>query len=382
LLILPSYFLGLIVFGWGRQMLQVHSRIDGTLAYPGVVSEGSPYVGLMQDQTPTFFAFMRFMINQGDGSLALYGHVVDWINALSLAAIVVCFAAAILIVRRDARFSPVSVASLASLCIAGMLPLVRNIEVGNANIWVAAFVALHLLAVRISRDKTTDFLGGAALGVAFMIKPYLFLVLVFLFFSSLRKREFAVVLGVIAAGACGFGCSLLVPGIGLDTYRQFIFEVSRTVYFHGAYHEGLSDINLSLLKYVPTHMVGGVSALITGTFGVLAFIASKKGKCSETPWYFITLFPYPIMWEQHLMGIFPAFFFLFLEKEKLEQVVLCAMVATLMFFSCVIMTPLIPNILLFGLWLWNVWLSSSPQISREMIPLRKESGDRKNAIEG
>ena len=86
--------------------------------------------------------------------------------------------------RKYGRPTSLVVISCLSVCIAALIPICRNIELGNNNIWVAGFVGLHLLSFGFSGNKWTDFLGGAALGIAFMIKPYLLLVLVFIGYQS------------------------------------------------------------------------------------------------------------------------------------------------------------------------------------------------------
>ncbi len=355
LLILPLFFLAKLVWFWGSHLLSVTSQMDATLMYIGVPGSGTPYLSSVQIETPTYFAFMRFATNLGNGSLETYKTVVRVGSYLALVVTFLSFLFAAVHWRQSGhRQSSASVVCMLSVCIAGLLPIFRNLELVNTNIWVTGFVALYLLCAQASAKKSAHFLGGFSLGVAFMIKPYLPVVLAFLLFSNWRKRQYSQGVGLVSAGISGFLLSLLVPGIGLDTYAQFLSEVRQTIYFHRVYYVGLYLNNLSLLKYLPLHLIDKVSMLLLLSFGAAAFFLSKRPGATILPWFFVTLFPFPIMWEEHLAGIFPAFFFFVLQQNPKRQAGISAMVVCLVFFSSVIKIPLIPNALLLLLWLCDI----------------------------
>ncbi len=348
---LPLCFLSMIVFLWGGHMLRVGSLCDAGFMYVGAASRTTPYLSNLQAEAPTYFAFMRFLLNRGDGSLRQYQNIVGILNWCFGAAIAVSLILAVNYYFKKGRLSPVGLVSLASIVIIGLLPFMRNVELGNTNIWVGGLVALHLSAVRLSKKVGVRFLGGAALGLAFMVKPYLLLVLIFLLFTAARKRNWSAFGGVVATCALGFLASLLVEGIDLTTYYDFVSHAPATLYYHS---KNLYSVNLSLLKYAPLEAVGTINILGILLFGIVALIVSKNPESDGLPWFFVALLPFPIMWEEHLMGIYPAFFFSVLEKEKPKQLMMAATVVTLIFFSSVIKIPLIPNISLLILWAWEL----------------------------
>jgi len=358
LLVCPVFFISMVVYRWGQLMLDVSCKIDSALMYVGVTAQATPYLSSVQVDSPTFFAFMRFALSLGDGSLALYQRILDVGNYISLAVIFGSLIPAIyVLLKKKAGHSALSIVSLFTVSVVGLLLAFRNMELANTNIWVAGFLALYLMSVYFSSGKLADFLGGMALGVAFMIKPYFLLVFIFLFFSSWESKRFGRLAGVIAAGVLGFFGSMMVSGIGLDTYRQFLFEVTDTLYHHETYYKNLFSYNLSLLKYLPIHLLGAVSMLCILIFSFIAYFAAKNSEGNEIPWFFITLLPFPIIWDAHLMGIFPAFLFFLLQKKDAEQVFISAAFVCVIFFSAVIKIPIVPNALLFALW------------AREIFPL-------------
>jgi len=343
--------MAMIIGTWGMGMLQTAGKIDAVRMYLGVSAEGMPYVEGPKDvQTPIFFAFARSALSLTDGSLASYIKMVNILSYLSLSVVLACVLCAALFAKRKGRSSLSGAVPLLCVCIAGLLPAFKNIEVGNLNIWVAGLVAIHLLTVHLTEDRLINFLGGAALGAAFMIKPYLIIVLAFLLFSSFRNKRFAQLAGLVTAGILGFFASLMVQGIDLDTYRYFLFDARRNIYFLWPKHSQ----NLSLLKWVPKQFFGIAGLISILALTGLAFLDSRRPKSKEVYWFFVTLLPFPIIWGAHLMGIFPAFAFLLLERDEEEQILISAAAALVVFISIVMTTPMILNALLLALWAWGV----------------------------
>jgi len=355
MMLLPLVFLGNIVVTWGGHMLRISNHVDAHLAYEGIENNGTPYVGPKQNQTPTYFAFARFVLRYGDGSFEAYDKIVLMMNYFSLGLLVGCILLAVFSYFRDQEsLSEPTLVALGTVFMAGMLPAVKNLYLANINILVAPLVAFYLYMARTFKNDRADFIGGIALGIAFMIKPYLLFVLIYLFFLGLRRKKPYVLIGLVTAGIAGFLASLLVSGIGVGTYKEFLFK---TV---GGRHYG---INLSLLKYFPAYtakITGATSLIVLSIFSVVAFFLSKKNRGGELPWFFVTLLLFPILWEEHLMGIFPAFIFLILSREReWEQLLISAVASCLILFSSLMKVPLALNALLFGLWLWGVCLPSS-----------------------
>ena len=185
LLVCPVFFISMVVYRWGQLMLDVSCKIDSALMYVGVAAQATPYLSSVQVDSPTFFAFMRFALSLGDGSLALYQRILDVGNYISLVVIFGSLIPAIyVLLKKKAGHSALSMVSLFTVSIVGLLLAFRNMELANTNIWVAGFLALYLMSVYFSSGKLADFLGGMALGVSFMIKPYFLLVFIFIFFYS------------------------------------------------------------------------------------------------------------------------------------------------------------------------------------------------------
>ncbi len=89
-------------------------------------------------------------------------------------------------------------------------------------------LCLNLSALSVCfKNKWVEFGGGMALGIGFMMKPYLAVALAFIFFSAWRRRSFHGIGGVITAGILGFFGSLMAPGIDLDAYWSFLVKAPK-----------------------------------------------------------------------------------------------------------------------------------------------------------
>ena len=280
-------------------------------------------------------------------------------NYSSLGLFVGCILLAIRRYFKDREsISELTLVALGTAFLASMVPAFKNIHLANISIWVGTLVAFYLYITRTFKSNRADFIGGMALGIAFMIKPYLLFVLIYLFFLGLRGKRTYVLLGLVTAGISGFLASLQVSGIGLAAYREYLFEIGETTYsfLMGNYY----PINLSLMKYFPTGIAKGIGVAIIIVFSIVAFLLAKKNKGGELPWFFLTVLPFPIVWEEHFIGIFPAFFFLIFAREReWEQILIAAVASCLIIFSSLTKLPFAVNALLFGLWFWGAFLPAS-----------------------
>jgi hypothetical protein len=357
---------------WGTNILSINSKIDGRLMFIGTAATGTPYVDNQSVDAPTYYAFCRFVVYVlGDGEFADYRLLLDRMNCFGLLSMVVCTIIAVGVhIKRYGRPSALSVAAFLSVCCAAIIPVTRNIEVGNTGLWPAGFIAIYLLCLYVSKSRWVDFVGGMALGMGFMLKPNLILVLVFLCVFALRGRVVYGMAGIIVSGVLGFLGSLMVPGIDLDTYSDFVTKVPNLLVVG---HYQRTHYNLSLLQYVPQALKRVLTPLAILGFGAVAFFTSKKAEREDIlPWFFVTVLPFPIVWGMHFMAWFPAFlFFLFYKKES-EQVVVAAAAVLLVFFGLISEAPLVVNALLISLWLWQLYL----MFLREEIGLR--DGDKRS----
>ncbi len=359
MMLVPLIFLGNIVLTWGGLMLRTASHVDAHLAYDGIAAEGTPYIGPKQNQTPTFYAFTRFLSSFGDGSFEAYDRWLLLTNYLCLGLLAGGIVLAVVgYFKEQENISGPTLIALASAFMAGMLPAAMNLHLANINIVVGALVAFYLYITRTFRNDRADFIGGMALGTAFMIKPCILFVLIYLFFLGLRRKRVYVLAGIVTAGAAGFMASLLAPGIGISAYGDYLGKVSETTY--SILRKSYYGINLSLMKYLPTGIAKAVIIACVIGSAVTAFFLTKKNRGGELPWFFLTLLPFPILWEEHLMAIFPAFIFLILSKEKDgEQIMVSAVASSLILFASLLKVPLVVNALLLGLWFWAACLPSS-----------------------
>jgi len=356
---LPLTTLSYVVGVWCVQMYRVYPRCDVGIMYKGAASSGTPYLEVWINQSPIFFALSRALMLAIGFSLSCFKNIIYCGNYISLTVVIICLVFCYLKLKRKDGISALTTISFLSVLLAGVLLVTRNFAVGNWNIWLAGPVTFYLVTAWLPEKKWRDFLGGMALGFAFMIKPYLLMVLLFLFFSFWRNgwqnKKFFAFWGVVTVGVVGFFSSLMVPGIGVETYRQFVFEVSPHLYEDLSLYNGLWIENLSLLKYLPIHLGQTIGLMIILVLCLIAFLASKKSD-NELPWFFVTLLFSPIIWMEHLMGIFPAFLFLLMgKKREVEQIVNCGVIVTLVFFASVIKIQVIVNVCLLFLWVGEVF---------------------------
>lgn len=358
MMLLPLIFLGNIVFMWGQHMLIMASHVDAHIAHDSISVDGTPYFGAKQNQTPTFYAFARFVTSFGDGSFEAYDRLVLLTNYFCSAFLVGCILLAVVGYLKDQEvISGPTLVALGSAFMAGMLPAFMNLHLANINIIMGTLVAFYLYITRTFKNDRADFIGGMALGIAFMIKPYILLALIYLFFLGLRRKRTYVLVGIVTAGAAGFVASLFAPGIGISAYGDYLGKTVETTY--SLLREGYYTINLSLMKYFSTGIAKFVSSACIIGSAVIAFFLTKKNRGGELPWFFVTLLPFPILWEEHLVAIFPAFIFLILSKEReWEQILISAVASSLILFATLLKVPIIVNAVLFGLWFWAACLPS------------------------
>jgi hypothetical protein len=290
-----------IGFSWGvRHTLSVRGTIDHGLLFTGTVAEASPYVDEDQVSTPGLYAFLRLVVVEfGDGSMETHKNMIDYTSYFCLGVMVVCIVlGASVYLGRNGPPSVLSASAFLCICAIGMIPVTRNIEVGNVNLWPAALVTICLLCWYVSGNRWADFLGGLCLGTAFALKPYFLVVLIFLFFFSGWRRSPYGIAGVITAGILCFLGSLMVPGIDLDAYRTFITEVPKHFV---AEEDQMTSKNLSLIQYVPYSSKRLVSLLALLGFSAAALFASKRAEREDViSWFFITNLYLPIIWSEHL----------------------------------------------------------------------------------
>ncbi len=354
----PSFVLAVLVLVLFEHMIRVSSGADAVHLYIGVVSSGTPYVGHMQDQTPTLYAIHRAVLHAlGGNDLQLLTRVISFGNYISLSIMFACLAMYWVKLKKESSNSLFTIAALLCVIIAGMLLVARNIEVKNSNIWMAGPVAFFLTA-DMFRKRWSYFFGGMALGIAFMIKPCFPIVILLLLFCSVRRRRrtrnLLLFTGVVSAGVIGFCASLLAPGIDIHTYHDFLFHALPVVYQSSQYHDGMFMANLSLLKYVPAHGVSILSLVVTCVFGAAAFFYSRSSDRS-LPWFFITLLFSPILWNMHLMAVFPAFVVLVMKTEDgLKQLANCASIVMAIASAIILNSAIAVNACLLLVWLVEV----------------------------
>ncbi len=353
--LLALCFVVWVGFSWGvRHTLSISGTIDHGLLFKGTVAEANPYVDKAQVSTPALYAFLRFVVlGIGDGSLETLKKMINFTSYFLLGIMIVCIVTgASVYIKRKGPPSMLSASAFLCICAIGMIPVTRNIEVGNVNIWPASLVSIYLLCWYVSENKWVDFFGGMFLGLAFILKPYFLVALVFLFFFSVWRGSFHAIAGVITAGVIGFFGSLMVPGIDFDAYRIFLTKVPKR--FVDESNQTTLN-NLSLIQFVPYSMKRAVTPLALLGLSAAALIAAKKSERKDVmPWFFITNLSFPIIWGEHLTAVIPASLFLIFSKEEWERVVICVFVVFLTFFAGVTKAPLIVNLLLLGLWLWQV----------------------------
>jgi hypothetical protein len=354
LFLLPIWFVGWISLPFSNHALSVSGKIDSALIYGGATADGAPYTDPAQVSSPTLFAFCRFLLTFGDGSIETFKRLIFWGNWLSLLCIAICIVLAFYIHVKRAGFpSELSIVSLLCIIIASIAPIAMIINVGNVGIFASVFVFLYMLCRYASTSKWANLGGGIALGISFMIKPYLLVAIVFIFFSALRKRDFYGVGGVITAGIVGFFCSLMVSGIDLDAYWLFLTKVPEVLTSELVQEHWID--NRSLIIYVPAEFKKIASLCGLLGFCAVAYFASRRPQSDETPWFFITIVPLPLMWGTYILGApLPAIVFLFFKMTERERLVLCASTVSLAYFSIIYPIPVIVNALLLGLWLWQI----------------------------
>ena len=171
-----------------QHTLSVGGAIDHGLLFRGTVAEANPYVDEAQVSTPALYAFLRLVVVElGDGSLENHEKVINYTSYSCLGIMIVCVAlGAFVYLKREGPPSVLSASTFLCICAIGIIPVTRNIEVGNINLWPASLVSIYLLSWYVSENKWADFFGGFALGTAFVLKPYFFggIDFPFLFFAS------------------------------------------------------------------------------------------------------------------------------------------------------------------------------------------------------
>jgi len=347
-----------ISFSWGVQhTLSVRGTIDHGLLFRGTVAETNPYVDKAQVSTPGLYAFLRLVVVElGDGRIETHKKIINFASYFCLGIMAVCVIMGVsAYLRKKGLPSVLSASAFLCICAIGAIPVTRNIEVGNVNLWSASLVSIYLLCWCVSENKWTDFFGGLFLGTAFVLKPYFLVVLIFLFFFSGWRRNFYGVAGVITAGILCFFGSLMVAGIDLDAYITFITKVPKHFVNEG---NQMTSNNLSLIQYVPYSLKRVVTPLALLGLGVMAFFASKRAKREDVmSWFFVTNLSFPIIWGEHLTAVIPASLFIVLSKKEWERVVICVFVVLLTFFAGVSKSPVLVNVLLISLWIWQVCLT-------------------------
>ena len=360
-------------FSWGVQhTLSVGGTIDHGLLFRGTVAETNPYVDDAQVSTPALYAFLRlFVVEFGDGSLEKHKKVINFTSYFCLGIMIVCVTlGAFIYLKRNGPPSVLSTSTFLCICAIGMIPVTRNIEVGNVNLWPASLVSIYLLCWYISENKWADFFGGFSLGTAFVLKPYFLVVLIFLFFFSRWRRNLYVVAGVITAGIICFLGSLMVAGIDIDAYIIFITEVPKSFVSEG---NQMTSNNLSLIQYVPYSMKRIVTYLALLGLGGTAFFASRRSEREDVmSWFFVTNVSFPVIWSEHLTALIPAALFLIMRKKEWERIVICVSVVLLTFFAGVSKSPVLVNVLLLLLWMWQVKTVFLGERKRQKMRLLKE----------
>jgi alpha-1,2-mannosyltransferase len=154
-------------------------------------------------------------------------------------------------------------AALAALVLLLSAPIASNIKYGQVSLFLAALVALDLLALRRTPWH------GALIGVAAAIKltPLIFVPL--LWFSGRRTAA------VTAAGtfaACGMVAALVLPGDSWRFWTTEMFRVDRLGYITGA---GNQSLNGALMRLEVGAPVRSLIVLVIG--GAVAVPAIRRG---------------------------------------------------------------------------------------------------------
>jgi hypothetical protein len=350
---LAVYFICYTSLAWFGHAARVSGNMDIHLMYRGVAAEGSPYVRHTTVDSPTFFSLARFFTSVlGDGGKEAYSKFIRWGQYISLGIMLVCLTAAIISYVKSETKSWFGVASALCVCFIFLIPIGLDIGLGNTNVLATAGVVVYFALNYLSKRKLARFLSGVALGIAFMIKPHLFLVLVFLFCSAFKRKEYYIVGGVVTIGILGFLGSLAVPGIDVGAYIDFL---SKNPDWLTNQRYRNNEGNLSLICYVPIEKARIVSTLCVLGFAVLAILTSMKKKIDEIPWFFITVVPLPVFWGAYIMtNVLPTAFFMILNREKKEQFVFCVLAMVLVYSSTIYNLAVLTNLILIGAGVWQI----------------------------
>lgn len=331
---------------WGGALLQISSTMDGGIMYTGAAAKASPYISPAHVDSPIWYALTRIVLLFGN-SRAQYEKFIFNANLAFMAIIIGCFLVGIFLQARKGAL--LNFGSVLCVIAAGFLPAAHNIELSNTNLLVGGFVAVSLILFCLE-NRWANFWGGFTLGVGFMIKPNLLLVLIFVFLSGLKDRRFGSLAGIVTAGTVGFLSSLLVPGIGIETYGEFLSKVSKLL-FSSNFQVNMWQKNLSIIKYVPMEGKSAISIILILLIIAVEAYSIRRSRDNVLPWFFMTLLPAPILWGEQLAGIYPAIVFLMLQQEPRRQVWISILAVTLVFFSCVGRVPIVVNLMLIGLFL-------------------------------
>jgi hypothetical protein len=350
-----AWLVAYLSYTWAiSHSLRINGRIDQALLYQGSAAGGTPYVNNAQVSSPVLYAFLRLLVVKlGDGSFETQQMRLTLLSILCASLLLVCiFLAMYQQLKNQEKPSALKAAAFFSVCAIGMVPASRDIALGNVNIWVASLVVVYLFLWNTSNASRANFAGGLFLGIAFMFKPYLLLVLVFLFFFCMWNRNFSTLCGLaVGTGTCFFA-SFLISGIGIDSYRIFFIEIPRQFLNQ---HTQLTTNNLSLTQYVPQLWKGAVAPIGFSALSLVALMASKRSQREDVMvWFFITNLCYPIIWPEHLTAIIPAALFLILKKDEKTSVIMAAVVVYAMFFAGIWKFPPLVAMPLIFAWSWQI----------------------------
>ncbi|RJR31682.1 hypothetical protein C4569_01870 [Candidatus Parcubacteria bacterium] len=378
--LLPIFFLFLISWRWSMMTLQVPALTDIYHCYRGIADPVStPYRDVWQVESPTFFALMRAILFFTGDSLESYARVIKFGNWMSLSVFSICLVIYLRKIRPNGFAQWLNLTfELMFYGLCGLMLFARNYQCGNFNCLTMGFVGIFILVYRIgTNNKILSATGGMALASAIMLKPYYLMVLIILTAMSAVLRKSKGRFSYMAYAAWAWlvlgGClSLLAPGIDVSTYFDFLRSAD-ALYHSLDFQVGLFEVNNSLIKYISWGLKKPVSLMIfilCSSF--LIYLLRKKRPCGLIPIFFLTQLYLPVFWQEHLMGIFPAVFFLMSGKREARKFIIMGFVATLVFFASMHLpaSPFLVNLSLIMLFLISENFTSPKRTFGEFFILK------------
>ncbi|RJR31683.1 hypothetical protein C4569_01875 [Candidatus Parcubacteria bacterium] len=327
LLSMPFVFICYISILWSI-VIMTEPPVDLGLMFPGVKNNGTPYRSPWQAEVLTFFASVRYLMYLcKNNSAEFYARIIRFGNYLSLTI----FAALFFFYVRKYKWNLTGAMFVVCVLTAGSMLVIKNIQLGNTNLWLAGLV-MFFLTSHLYQNRVFDVTAGISLATAIMIKPYLVIPAFFILFKTVLdrgkgkfSRQFygALIWGSIVC----FGI-ILIPDISWKNYWEFFGAVSN-LYTLPEFQNKLFYLNNSMIKYAGDFT--RITSALTGfAFVILTYIFCRcRNMMNVIPFFFITQMFLPIFWQEHLMGVFPAFLCLFKGRGDRREALLMMLVVSL-----------------------------------------------------